>query len=972
MNRRDRKFPLRLSPLACAIAFAFALPAHAQQDTTELERVEVTGSRIKRAEVEGQAPVLMIEREDIERSGLTSVGDIIQQITASGSALNTKFNSSGNFGFPPDGGGVGAGSTTVDLRHLGCKRVLVLVDGLRWVSESSASGVSSCTDLNTIPVSIIERIEVLEDGASSIYGSDAIAGVVNIITRRGYDGAEISAYYGENEEGDGQTSNFDVSIGGTGERWDFFLGASYHKQREIFSRDREQSSFPVPGTGLTFGSSATPNGRFVFFTPTPNSLCGPNDHDGDPSTPDLGFCNITTPNGQSFPAGPAFPGNFIPFTTANRFNFAQFNLLLTPSERKGLYAQTHFRVTDNVTWFMRALYNERESTNQAAPEPLFLGAGAGTGNLYADDIFISRTNPFNPFGIDLISSGPGANLVLIGRRPIEGGPRRFLQEVNTTYFATGLEGDFSFGERLWSWDVNFVTSDNQADQTNFGSYNIRRIAQALGPVSACNADPQCVPLNIFGGPGTLTPEMLAYIQPIIHDESEQELDILSANVTGDLFELPAGPLAFAAGIETREVSGYYQPDGLTIAGEYNGVPSLPTSGEYDVDEFYIETNVPIYAAGESKLDITLAGRYSDYDFGSSSKDATTGKLGLRWQLTDEFLVRGTFAEGFRAPTIGELFGSASRFDAVLDDPCLIGLDGSPPSGNPANCSALGVPAGAQQANSQISVTTGGNPDLDPEEADSMTLGLVWSPGFATDTGWSERLDVEFGYYRHELDGAIQAVDAQTQLDLCVATLDPQFCNGITRATTGDINSFNNRLVNIGQIDTDGYDLSLYWTLPLNDWGQFKVTWLNTWVDDYEAVGVNGIVQPQGVGVEVNNSGIPEWTSNLRFAWEQGNLGAAWTVRHIDELTEQCGDAASFDVCSNPADGTNQLDATTYHDLQVSWGSPFGREGLKLAAGVNNLFDEDPPICLSCSLNGYDASLYDVPGRFWYVQASYKF
>ena len=958
---------MRWSPLALAVALACVPGASwAQDDATELERVEVTGSRIKRAEAEGQAPVLTLEREDIQATGLLSVGDIIQQITASGSALNTKFNSSGNFGFPPDGGGVGAGSTTIDLRNLGCKRVLVLVDGLRWVSESSASGVSSCTDLNTIPVSIVERIEVLQDGASAIYGSDAIAGVVNIITRRSFDGLEFGAYYGENEEGDGETTNFDVSVGGSGDRFDFFVGASYYKQREIASKDREQSSFPVPGTGLTFGSSATPQGRYVFTDP----------RTGNTSSITLNPGTITPVYDPLNPTGGTSTYN--PFDTSDRFNFAQFNLLLTPSERRGLYNQTHFEITDNTTWYFKGLYNERESTNQAAPEPIFLGPEAGTGNAYADNIFISRTNPYNPFGIDFISTGPDANLIFFGRRPIEGGARVFNQEVDTWYIATGFEGNFDLGARKLYWDLNYANSQNKAEQTNYGSYNIRRIAQALGPVDACNADPNCVPLNYFGGQGagggTITPEMLAYIQPIIRDSSEQELELYSANLTGDLFELPAGALAFAAGYEYREYSGSYQPDALTVAGEYNGVPSLPTSGEYDVSEFYGELNAPIYESesGASKLDLSLAGRYSDYDFGESSKDETTGKFGLRWQLNEQFLARGTYSEGFRAPTIGELFGSASRFDATLSDPCSIGLDGSPAPGNPANCTALGVPPGYQQANSQISVTTGGNSDLEPETADTYTAGLVWSPAFAVDTNWSERLDFEFTYYNVEVEGAIQAIDAQTQLNLCVATLDEAYCNGITRATTGGINGFNNRLVNIGQIETDGYDINLYWSAPAGDWGQFNVTWLNTIVADYEAIGVNGVVQPQSEGTEVNDSGIPEWTSNFRVGWSMGDWGANWTVRYLSDLTEQCGDAVDFDVCSNPNDGTNELESTAYNDVQVSWSSPFGAEGLRLAAGVNNLFDEDPPICLSCSLNGYDASNYDVPGRFWYLQASYKF
>src|SRR5690606_1481117 len=641
------------------------------------------------------------------------------------SSLNTRFNSSGNFGFPPDGSGVGAGATTVDLRHLGPKRVLVLVDGVRWVNESSASGVGAATDLNTIPLAIVERIEVLEDGASAIYGSDAIAGVVNIITRTEVDGAGASLYYGEFSEGDGETSKADVSIGGRTDRASFFLAASYFEQKGIDSITREQAAFPVPGTGLTFGSSGTPNGRFIFFPGAPNPAC-PAD---DPADPSSAVCDITTPNGSSFPNGPAFPGDFIPFGTANRFNFAEYNLLLTPSTRRSVFGQSRFELTDATTWYVKALYNRRESVNRAAPEPIFLGPDAGTGNAYADDIFISADNPYNPFGIDLISSGPGANLILIGRRPVEGGPRIFEQEVDTWYFGTGLQGSFDAADRIFFWDVNFATSENEANQTNFGSYNIRRIAMALGPVDACNADPQCVPLDIFSG-GSITPEMLNYIQPVVRDYSLNEVQLFSANLSGDVFELPAGPLAFAAGFEHRKLSGEYRPDALTVAGEYNGVPSLPTEGEYDVDEYFVEFSIPVYASGESRLDLSAAGRDSGYP---TFRGETTGKLGLRWQFSDEFLLRGTYAEGFRAPSIGELFGSAARFDAQLDDPCLIGLDGSPPE---VDCSAFGIPAGAQQANAQISVTTGGNPNLQPEEADSYTFGFVWSPGFATNTGWS--------------------------------------------------------------------------------------------------------------------------------------------------------------------------------------------------------------------------------------------
>jgi iron complex outermembrane receptor protein len=269
---------MRWSPLALAVTVAIAGVAadvRAQEkDTTKLEGVVVTGSRIKKTEVEGAAPVFTLERKDIEKTGLGSVSDIVSQLTASGRALNTRFNSSGNFGYPPEGGGIGAGSAQIDLRHLGSQRVLVLVDGKRWVNETSASGVGGSVDLNTIPLAIVERIEVLEDGASAIYGSDAIAGVVNVITRRNYDGAEINTHYGEYDEGDGETTKADFTIGGSGERFTGVFSGSYYNQERISAADRSISRLPIPDeeNGLAFGSSRNPGGRWTFCDPRSQQL----------------------------------------------------------------------------------------------------------------------------------------------------------------------------------------------------------------------------------------------------------------------------------------------------------------------------------------------------------------------------------------------------------------------------------------------------------------------------------------------------------------------------------------------------------------------------------------------------------------------------------------------------------------------------------------------------------------------------
>ncbi|KAF1014801.1 MAG: Vitamin B12 transporter BtuB [Stenotrophomonas maltophilia] len=514
-------------------------------------------------------------------------------------------------------------------------------------------------------------------------------------------------------------------------------------------------------------------------------------------------------------------------------------------------------------------------------------------------------------------------------------------------------------------------SKNKAQQTNYGSYDIFKVNQALGDPALCAATPGCVPLNIFGGVGSITPDMLKWIQPVVRDRSQKELSLFTANLSSELFTLPAGPLAFATGLEHRRYKGSYQPDPLTVIGHYNGVPSQPTSGSYDVNEAYLELSIPIFAKSAlgEKLDLSIAGRYSDY---STFGGEFTPKYGLRWQVTNDFVLRTSYAEGFRAPSIGELYGSAARADLQLFDPCSVGLGGTAPRGSAANCAALGVPGGFQQANSQISVTTGGNRELDPERSRSFSAGFVWSPWFGNNASWSERFDVEVTFYRHQIDGAIQAINAQTQLDLCVDTLDPIYCTGITRASTGAVSSFNNRLTNLGSIKTDGWDVDLFWTLPQTSVGQFKLGWQNTFVGRYEATGAAGQKQPQKPGVEVADSTIPEWTSNATLNWSLANWNATWTVRHIPEWTEDCGDAVAFPVCSNQAAGTNTLSATTFHDLQVGYRVDW-MKGLQLSVGLNNVFDKDPPICLSCSLNGYDASTYDIPrGRYWYLRADLRF
>ena len=952
---------LRRNRLTAAVhlTLLLALPGiaaaqDAQGDKSTLDTISVTGSRIKQTNAVTAQPVYVLDRAKIEETGVASVGELLQQLTASGKALNAKFNSSGNFGYPPDGGGIGAGSAQVDLRNLGSQRVLVLVDGIRWVNESSASGVSGSADLNTIPLAIIDRVEVLEDGASAIYGSDAIAGVVNIITRKSFKGAELHTYYGEYSRG-GETKDASFTFGTGGDGWNAVFAASYYKQDRISSGDWGQSSFPEPGAGLNAGSSGTPQGRFVFSDPSGNNY------------------SITLNNGTTNPVfvpGNPNGGTYHQFTGADRFNFAPFNLLLTPSERKALFASATIDLGENTRLHLKGLFNNRESTNQAAPEPIFVGPGAGTGGI-ADTISIPANHPYNPFGFALDAN---SNFVFIGRRPLEVGPRIFTQNVDTWYFNVGLDGLFDIGDRNFGWDANYVHSRNSATQRFTNGYNVAHIRNALGDPAVCATIAGCTPLDIFGGQARpFTRQMIDYIITNQRDASTQVLDSFSFNITGDLFAIADRNAGFAAGAEYRKYKGDFNPDPLRQTGESQDSFASPISASYDVKEVYGEFNFPVLAT----LDLTAAIRWSDYStFGST----TTGKVGFRWQPIEDLVVRGTYSQGFRAPNLGELYG-LTQFGATLTDPC--GPTGAPvvdttngiSPGLEQACVNAGVPNGFEQANTQIITFTGGNPDLQPEESDSYTFGGVYSPAWGADQSWSRKLDFEVSYYKHKIDGAIQAADIQSLLNKCYIEQGGTgpACAPFSRNNTSNLFPPQNRLENLGSIKTDGVDLKGNWLSPDWNWGHVSASVQSTWINEYKAVDADGNVATRAVGIEVSDSAIPEWQTNMQLGWGMGDFDVNWTVRYISSVKEDCTSATIAEVpgCLNP-EQENTLGSTTYHDLQANWKHAFTVEGLDLTLGVNNIFGKEPPVCVTCSLNGYDAGTYDLPWAFWYVSANYRF
>jgi len=917
------------------LAIAAATPALAQPGAGQPadpnaaqgdQNVVVTGSRIRRDPLDQDQPVTFVDRADLDRTGLSSTAEVLQRLPGSGGALNSRFNNSGSFGNPPDGGGVGAGAAEVDLRYLGSRRVLVLVDGLRYVNGASASGVPGSTDLNSIPEGMIERVEVLQAGASSIYGSDAIAGVVNIITRQQQEGFAASAQLGVFDAGDGFSQTYGLSwgAGSRDSRTRFVVGVNYAKQDEVSSGDRDISLFPTPGATACDNtcSSGTPRGRFIVLGQDLTLIA-----------PVIG----RSPTLADYRA----------FTTADRFNFAPFNFIQIPLERYGGFVNLTQELGEATTLRMRAVYNRRNSSNQAAPLPLFVGPDAGNGNLL-DTIVIDATNPFNPFG----TLGPGT-YNFIGRRVVENGPRRYDQSVDTYYAAATIEGSFEAFGHPWNWDVNGLWGRNKAEQEVHGNINAANLARALGPVAACTAP--CVPFNIFGGNGSITQPMLDYVAFTQRDSSRQRLWDFSANVTGGLFDLPGGTASIALGVEHRDQSGRFDPDPTVAAGLGSDIPALPTSGGFDVDEAYAELRLPLLrdVGGFHRLEVTGAARYSDY---STSGSTTTFSAGINWEPVEGLLFRGSWAEGFRAPSIGELFGTPSRFDQEIVDPCSDFNNNGSSATVRANCVADGVPANGSyvQTNAQLPVVTGGNPDLDAESSESWGFGAVWRPSFLP------RLSLEANYFNIKVDGAIQSIDAGTLLGRCANSADQLSCDAIDRTASGAISQIRGFLQNIASIETDGLDLTLIYRGGQGSAGTFNFTWNSTFLFNYRVTvpATTGftVIDREGTEQGSPDQAFPKFKSTGIIDWTLGDVGASLTGRYISGVEEGNG---------------NEMNSRFYVDVQLRWSPNWIGEGLGFAIGANNLLDSDPPACFTCGLNNMDPTTYDVPGTFFYARATLR-
>lgn len=803
---------------------------------------------------------------------------------------------------------------------------------------------------------------MLKDGASAIYGSDAIGGVVSLTTRRDFTGVETRAYVREYEQGDGRISALEATLGKAWEAGGLTLSLSRTRQDPVFAGDREISAVPVfglPANDVFAGAStSTPNGVFGFgargtcpFNPSgsypTNGACVASD--GRPPPLNRTILDLSTNTYRLFDP------------TRDGYNFAPENYLLTPQDRGALFVNgwKDFGETERLS--LQLLHNQRDSSQQLAPSPVMLGAlfpGASRLTIPADHIY-------NPFG------QPVTTLLL---RP-GGQVRRFDQEVDTLRVAGGLEGMVDWGGQYWSWKLDAVFGRQRIDEDTEGLLDPARLRQALGPtfrdaggVPRCGTPAApiagCVPFDGFRGPSGFTPEMLDWVYFRSLDRVETESRLLSLTIDGDLLELPAGSLALAAGLEYRREEGESRQDPRRIA--IQNLVDDSFGGEQSVREAFVEFSAPLLAERTwvEMLELGAAVRHSDYDTFGGTTNADTN---LRWQVGPDWLLRAGYSQGFRAPIVSELYFPAGEgFAGLQSDPC--SSFANPNATQRANCLADGVPGGVYTpVGALYAVTTGGNPELQPESSRSRGLGLVWSPSY-----WPG-FDVALDWYRIRIDDAISRVDSLELARICADQGVAAACARTLRDGSGELLAIDARQLNSGLLEVEGWDLSLRWQRETTI-GRFALGWDTTYTTRYDFELPRGAGLRSGVGLLNPLEPGFRVRSNLDLSWSRGAWSLGAILRYHSGLDEPCVNAnrAGFvNLCSDSGmvfPGTvntpsNRLPSRTYLDLQAGWETPW--QG-RVVIGVHNAADRDPPVSYSAFANSFDPA-YPMPGRFWYLQ-----
>jgi len=1002
--------------LMTSTATAIALSPQVQaQDAaaSDIEEITVTGTRIKKRDLTAISPVKSVTQEDFKLSGTTRVEDLIGNLP----------QAIADFGGLVANGATG--SANVDLRGLGSQRTLVLVNDRRLMPGDPTQNGNAAPDLNQIPASLIERVEVLTGGASAVYGADAVAGVVNFIMMDDFQGARLdiqtSGYQHKNDDAqiqsavrdagfalpdstvnDGNISDITLTLGMNSEdgRGNATMYVGYRKIDELLQSQRDYSACAL-GSGdifdTCFGSSSASPARFQQV-----EQLGVGEAPGAELTVDA-----MTPRGAG--------GALIPFTNDHLFNYAPFNHYQRPDERWTAGAFAHLDLNPHVTAYGEFQFMDDRTDAQIAPSAAFRGSGPPSQNgAYS----VNCDNPFlEADQLDYICTQQGLAgtddaLISIGRRLTESGGRSNTL-VHTSYRAVaGLRGDFT---ENWSYDGYYMYGQTNYESTYFNDVSLTRLGNSLlavddgqgNIVCRANADadptndaPGCVPIDIFHGPEDAnlgqSAGAIGYVSVPAFQNGITNQTVVSAAVTGDLTDagvrLPTSDdgLGIAFGAEYREEESELNNDILFATGGLvgQGGAVLDTRGSFDVKELFTEARLPLVQGrtGFQQLNLEAGYRYSDYSLGF---DTDTWKVGGDWEPVESIRFRTSFQRAVRAPNIQELFRpQVVQLDGSTD-PCAVDVPGTDtPSRTAEECARSGVTA-AQYGNiatnpaSQYNGLTGGSPSLAPESADTLSVGFVFTPSFI------DNLSLTLDWYNIEVEDVINGIGADLILNTCLDGGDPEFCSLVNRAPgsgslwLGQQGFIINTNQNLGSLKATGIDTEINYNFDLpGRGGDIGINFVGSWVDELTTEPLPGFPKYNCAGLFGNVCGrpTPDWRHKARFTWTTQNipLSTSLTWRYVSEIdNENKVNNSNFSFGVFEATDA-RIKAYNYLDLAASYQWDTDLTDMTFRLGINNITDEAPPILgqdISVSVyvsgNTFPQS-YDVLGRYWFfnIQADF--
>ncbi|MEM8815121.1 MAG: TonB-dependent receptor [Pseudomonadota bacterium] len=945
-----------LAPLSLAAGLLTASPLLAQEsnitDADELEEVIVTGSRISRDGFQYSSPVEIIGEERLDAIGTTNIGDFIQTIPQSVAFVN---NANSAFSVSV------TGQNLTSLRNLGTARTLVLVNGRRFVSGVTPS-VGYGVDLNAIPTAMIDRVEVLTGGASAVYGSDAVAGVVNIVLKDDFEGVTVEGQLGASAEGDMDKEDIYLTFGGElGDGGNAWMSLGYSSSDSLFARDRDFSNtdligFDADGDGLAesqawLGSSFVPGGRFGTFN-----------GDGTP----FSFGIADRPNSQLL-------------------NRADFRMIFSPVERRFASGGLDFPLAERTSLIGEFTFAVVETESELEPFALDLNSNiwfTDRGGLGGLDV---ATHPLVPQLLrdNLLAAGV-TNLNQLGvnntaRRLVEFGERFSNYQRSTLRGLVGLEHEFENG---WMLSGYYSYGRTDSDISANGQINVERAALALdveqladGTVRCRNHLARlqgCGPVNPVGV-GSIDAAQVAYLQLPSVRKSLVEQEVVNLTVSGDTgLELPGGSVAVAFGTEYREERGTDTPGDSVQQGITAGNAALGTAGSFDVLEAFAEVQLPVH----DRINLDAAVRLGDY---STVGNEFTWKLGTDVELLDSLRFRGTVSTSVRAPNVADLFSGASETFANVTDPCN-GIDATTAGNAAENCRSIPVIAQRIADQGSFSLTqvelqsTGGfivgNPEVDSETADSFTAGLVWQPDFANS------LSLSLDYYNIEIDDGIATTPRTVVLQRCFDVAPSEFdptCGGRARRDSapnaGGLIEVDSGVNNENRFETSGLDLQLSYGLPIGP-GDLSATMFYNYLIDFDTIGIASGDVDKDVGEVL----YPENRIVLNASYAIDNWQFAWRARLWDRVKdsntpELTNENSGLNAPYGPE--LNEIPTYVYHDLSAAYQA----DNYSVRVGLNNAFDKQPPLLTQSSQWGNPgtnvaAEAYDPVGQSWYVQFTY--